>query len=286
MINRRILALALMIFAQPVWAQTFRGTVVDDSTKVPLQGATVTLMNARGADLRRPPVRTDSLGRFTMHAPDLGRYQVRVTRIGYEPLNSQAINFNFAGQVHALTLNMSAVPTKLGSVVVTGTTRLTNNELLSYVGFELRKAKGEGKFLDTAALMEFGRQPAAWFLEANKVLYNLEFTTAANGFEILRMIRGSGFCSPEVWIDGFEVPAASVVGRLNGLPADLLYGVEVYNGLQLPPPSLGGEMGSLNTSLRPSQRCGAVGVWTKAYANELKAKEAAARKIPPGTPSP
>jgi hypothetical protein len=278
--SKYILLVAAWLLATPALAQTFRGTVVEDSTRRPLDGATVTLMNARGADLRRPPVRTDSLGRFTIHAPDLGRYQVRVTRIGYEPLTSQTINFNFAGQVHTLNLTMSSVPTRLGTVVVAGTTRLTNSELLSYVGFELRKAKGEGKFLDSAGLAEYGRQPAAWFLEENKVLYNLEFTTAANGFEIMRMVRGSGFCTPEVWIDGFEVSPASVVGRLAGLPADLLYGVEVYNGLQLPPPSLGGEMGSTGTSLRPSQRCGAVGIWTKAYANELKAKEAA-RKIPP-----
>jgi hypothetical protein len=274
------LLLLVLLGAAPVHAQTLRGVVVDDSTKRPLQGATVTLLNNRGVDLKKPPVRTDTLGRFTIHAGEMGRYQVRVQRIGYQPLTSQNINFSFGGQVHNVTLNMSPTATKLGTVIITGTTRLTNTELMSAVGFDLRKSKGEGKFLDSAGLAEYGKQPAAWLLESNKVLYGLEFTMGANGFEVIRMLRGSAFCTPEVWIDGFQANPNTVVGRLSGLGADQIYGVEVYNGLQLPPPSLGGEIGSLGANLRPAQRCGALAVWSKAYAAEMKAK-ADAKKPPP-----
>jgi hypothetical protein len=272
-------------------AQSIRGVVVDDSTKRPLESAVVTLLNNRGVDLGKPPVRTDSLGRFMLHAGELGRYQVRVTRIGYQPLTSSNISLSFGGQVANVTLNMAVAPTRLGRVVVTGTTRLTNADLMTHVGFDLRRAKGEGKFLDSANMTTYGRAPASEMLIDNKVLFGLEFVADASGFEVLRMLRGSGFCVPEVWVDGFEVNPNSVVGRLGGVGSDQIYGIEVYNGLQLPPPSIGGEIGATsaltsgrarggNTQLRQNQLCGAVAIWTKAYAKEVQAK-ADAKKLPP-----
>ncbi len=274
------IVLMLSLTVASVGAQTLRGVVLDDSTKRPLDGAIVQLLNTKGVDLKKPPVRTDSLGRFIIHAGEMGRYQVKVTRIGYQPLVSQNINFSFGGMVHNVTLNMTSVPTRLGKVVVTGTTRLNNLELMSAVGFDLRKSKGDGKFLDSTGLAEYGRLPVASVLENNKILYGLEFVTAANGFEVIRMIRGAAFCTPEIWIDGFEANPMSVVGRLNSIGSDELYGAEFYNGLQLPPPSLGGEIGGSGTSLRPAQRCGAMAVWTKAYAAEMKAKADKAKPPP------
>jgi hypothetical protein len=271
-------------------AQTIRGVVVDDSTKLPLESAVITILNTRGAELGKPSARSDSLGRFTVHAGELGRYQVRVTRIGYQPLTSQNISFNFSAQVAVVTLNMTAAPASLGRVVVTGTTRLTNVELMSHVGFELRRSKGDGKFLDTNALATYGRQPAYGLLEDNRALFGLEFVSAAGGVETMRMLRGSGFCVPEVWIDGFEANPNTALLRLAGLGSDEIYGVEVYNGLQLPPPSIGGEIGAPsslnvgrarggNNQLRQNQLCGAVAIWTKAFAKEMQAKADA--KIPP-----
>jgi hypothetical protein len=274
-----VLAALGSAISNPALAQTARGVVVDDSTKRPLEGAIVTLLTAKGQDAGKPPVRTDTLGRFTLHAGEMGKYQLSVARIGYQPLKSQTISFSFGGAVVNLTLNMTAAPTKLGTVVVTGTGRLTNTELMSAEGFDLRKSKGEGKFLDSVELARYQRTPAAWLLEENKVRYGLEFTTGPNGFDVIRMIRGGGFCTPEVWIDGFESRSASAVARLSSLGADEIYGIEVYSGFQLPAPSLAGEIGSLGYNLRPSQRCGAVAVWTKGYAAEMKAK--ADKKKPP-----
>ena len=225
-------------------AQTIRGVVVDDSSKVPLSSAVITLLNNRGAEIGKPSVRSDSLGRFIIHAGDMGRYQVRVTRIGYQPLTSGNISFGFGGAVANVTLNMTAAATKLGRVVVTGTARLTNAELMSHVGFDLRKSKGQGKFMDSTELARYGRDAAGAMLIENKVLFGLEFVADANGFEVMRMLRGASMCVPEVWIDGFEANPNTAVMRLLGMGADQIYGVEVYNGLQLPPPSIGGEIGA------------------------------------------
>jgi hypothetical protein len=276
-------AIGVSTFVTAGAAQSIRGTVVDDSTRKPLESAVVTLLNNRGVELGKPPVRTDSLGRFILHAGELGRYQVRVTRIGYQPLTSGNIALSFGGSIANVVLNMTVAPTRLGRVVVTSSSRLTNAELMTHVGFDLRRSKGEGKFLDSSQMTTYGRAPASEMLIDNKVLFGLEFVADPSGFDVMRMLRGSGFCVPEVWIDGFEVNPNSVIGRLAGLGTDEIYGIEAYNGLQLPPPSIGGEIGATsslnvgrarggNTQLRQNQLCGAVAIWTKAYAREMQAK--------------
>jgi hypothetical protein len=277
-----VLATALLGGGNVLAAQTFRGTVVDDSSKVPLRDAIVTLLTNRGVEVGKPPVRTDSLGRFTLHAGEMGRYQLRVQRIGYQPLTSPVVNFSFGGHVHVLSLEMSAAPAKLGKVVVTASTRLTNTELMSYVGFDLRRSKGNGKFMDSTALDLYKTMPVAWVLEENRTLFGLEVIIGTNGFETLRMLRGATQCTPEIWIDGFEANTNSAVARLGSIGADQLYGVEIYTGLQLPAPSIGGEIGVTSANVSPARRCGSLAVWTKAFAQELKAKaDAAARKPPP-----
>jgi hypothetical protein len=276
-------ALLLCAASNTLAAQTVRGVVVDDSSKAPLRDAVVTLLNTRGAEIGKPPVRSDSLGRFTLHAGDMGRYRVRVTRIGYQPLTSENLVFSFGGHVQNLTLAITSAPAKLGTVVVTGTTRLTNNELMSHVGYDLRKSKGEGKFIDSAELARYGREPAAWVLENNRGLYGIEFVAGGGGADVIRMMRGRGFCAPEIWIDGFQTTRNTEVLRLSGIGADQVYGIEVYSGFQLPPPSLGAWIGGDQQGTRPSQRCGALAVWTKAYVKDMQARidAANAKKVPP-----
>jgi hypothetical protein len=281
-----------------IQAQTVRGTVTDESTRLPLASAIITLLDDRGSAGSRRQVRSDSLGRFTVHAGELGRYQIRVTRIGYRPLTSPTIALNSSAQVAEVTLGMTADTTRLGTVTVTGTTRLNTYELMSYVGFELRMSKGNGKFMDSVDLASRKRQPIRSLFEFEHMLLGLEIVPDRTGVEFLMMRFGALFCYPEVWIDGFEALPQSAVGRLGGLGADQVYGIEIYNSQQVPSPGLGGLIGSISSStqlyqLRDGVRgpaagsrmrpCGSVAVWTKAYARELQAK--AGRK-PPGGKSP
>lgn len=74
------LCTALALPAQRA-VQTMRGTVCDNASSQPIAFATVVVLNAN------PPVgsTTDEAGNFKITGLPLGRYDVRVTTIGYEP---------------------------------------------------------------------------------------------------------------------------------------------------------------------------------------------------------
>jgi hypothetical protein len=268
-------------------AQTFRGTVVDDSTKRPLESVTLVLLDAFGKELSHPPVRSDTAGRFVLHAGSTGRYRVRANRIGYEPLTSNVFEF-VGGAVATINLAMSAVQTRLGTIVVTEERRLNRFELYSSTGFDLRRSAGNGKFLDTTDLREYERLPAKSLL-VDHAGFNVHYEPPPRGSrfattvaEKLVMFNGVNpdasmrVCFPEIWLDGFPVGDDS---RLRNFGAHELFGIEVYSHLQLPPASIGADFGA-EQGLRPRQtRCGIIAVWTKRYIDEMKAKEA---RRPPG----
>ena len=58
-----------------------------------------------------------------------------------------------------IELRMTPTTTKLGTVVVTATRRLTRDELMSHIGYELRRAKGQGKFIDSVELFDYKKAP-------------------------------------------------------------------------------------------------------------------------------
>jgi hypothetical protein len=278
------ITLALAVASAPANAQSVRGQVIDKATSRPLDNAIITLLTSRGADLDKPPVRSDLQGRFTIHAGDMGTYKVRATRIGYAPLVSPEIRLAVGGQVANLTLNMDPDTTKLSTVAVIGTARLNTYELMSHVGFELRMSKGTGKFLDTAELSRYKRTAIAHVLGDAKLAYGLDVVRGPFGLDQIVMTSGLMVCDPEFWIDGFQAGSA----RLEAIGADELYGVEVYNSATMPSASIGAWIGSVSptssrrpnpnygrrlTSGRTSTRpCGAIVVWTKRFAKEMTDK--------------
>ena len=74
-----LLLLAAQSFAQPV--QTIRGTVIDDASNAPVTFATVALLHT---DLPFGAI-TDTSGNFVIRNVPVGRYDLRVTYVGYEP---------------------------------------------------------------------------------------------------------------------------------------------------------------------------------------------------------
>lgn len=241
---------------------------MDDSTRHPLDGALITLLDSQGKDLGRPGIRTDSLGRFTLHAGVQGKYRLQVSRIGFQVLKTETFTF-IGGEALTLNLALSQVAQRLGTVEITERRRLNRDELMSLVGYELRKSKGVGLFLDTLDLAAYKLHPLGWTLENYGTNPQVVLSAGRSG-TVVQMVRAGGNCTPEIWIDGWSVAA----WRLDVLNAVDVHGMEVYSGFLLPPISIAGEIG-IDQQLAPARRkCGAIVVWTKAYVKEVQAKEA------------
>ena len=126
--------LALLLTpARPAWAQTVRGTVVDDESGVPMGTVEVALLGMDDSIVERYV--TDENGRFVVRMPDVGSYRLRATRMGYEPSTSDA--FALApGQAALAELRLQLDPVRLDPLetVVEG-----QNLVLARVGFYRRQ---------------------------------------------------------------------------------------------------------------------------------------------------
>jgi hypothetical protein len=112
------IATVLMVFTIQIHAQqptqTIRGTVVDQASKSQVPFATVVILGTS------PLIgtTTDATGNFVIPNVPIGRYDVQVTYIGYEPLTIPEIIINSAKQTY-LTVELKENTSILGEVVVT-----------------------------------------------------------------------------------------------------------------------------------------------------------------------
>lgn len=263
---RLIVALLLALIAlAPVGAQTVRGSIVDETTRLPVSAVLITLLGADGGEIL-PGVRSDTLGGFAIHAARPGTYRVRATRIGYRPLTSEAVALGL-GQLAVVRLRMTTVAQQLVPIRVVERRQLTLTELMSTAGFDMRQGKGVGRFLNTEQLAEYGLEGAGEVLRTY-LRPNVEIADSVAG-AFLWMRRAAGECAPEIYLDGsiLSEPGDPIYRRqsafamLEAFAANELHGIEVYRGAQVPPPSLAGSMGGRDTSL--TRPCGVVAVWTK-----------------------
>lgn len=113
-----VLFLFLYGISASVWAQNdltqvLRGTVIDEDTRMPLIGATVVVVGSDpliGAS-------TDQDGDFRITDVPVGRLQLRVTYIGYEPRLLSNIEVNSAKEV-VMDIMMVESPTQMDEIVV------------------------------------------------------------------------------------------------------------------------------------------------------------------------
>jgi hypothetical protein len=275
---RRSLPLALLFglvsFGPRLGAQTVRGTIVVESTGLPVGSALVTLVGTDGVEIP-PGVRSDTVGGFVLHAARPGRYRVKATRIGFRPLTSDIVSLG-PGELVVVRLRMTTVAQELVPVRIVERRPLNLSELMSTAGYDLRQSKGVGRFVDAERLATYGLDGGGEVLR-NNLRPAVEFTDGPDGtFMWMRTPPDTrtglpGQCLPEIYLDGslLSEPRDSGTGRpenafamLEAYPAKELYGIEVYKGSEVPPPSLGGLFG--DRTFDPTKPpCGVVAVWTK-----------------------
>ncbi len=102
---------AIQVFAQPT--QTIRGTVIDDASNAPVAFATVGLLHTEpflGAT-------TDTSGNFSISNVPVGRYDLQVKFIGYEPAVIREVTVISAKQTF-LSIQLKENTALLGEVVI------------------------------------------------------------------------------------------------------------------------------------------------------------------------
>jgi hypothetical protein len=293
-------SLSLLTAAAPLVAQSIRGTVVDEGSKLPVASVLLRLIDDAGIEVP-PGARSDSLGAFIVHAPRTGTWRVRATRIGFSPVTSEPVPLGVGG-LAVVRLRMTTVAQQLLPVQVVERRQLAADELMSTTGFDLRQSRGVGKFLSGDRLATMGRESAreifaTWF---QPTLYVLSDSVVG---DVLRIRDGLRSCEPEVYLDGRLLATAperraivdgpppttrrdsiraqarldsdlmrvswdqmNALNLLSSFTAAQLHGIEVYKSDEVPPSSLGGWLGMTKAAVRS---CGTVAVWTKDGAKSL-----------------
>ncbi len=112
--------LAILFHFSNLEAQSVRGTLVEEGSGTPIEGAFVVLL--RGSDSTVAGTLTDDLGVFVLQAPTGGSYTVRAERIGYDSFSSAPLSLR-PGPPIQYRLEMPVSPVELATISVEGERR-------------------------------------------------------------------------------------------------------------------------------------------------------------------
>ena len=93
--------------------QVIRGTILDADTRIPLVGANVILLNYQPLT----GTVTDAEGNFRIEKMPVGRYDIEVTYIGYEPAIIREVLIG-SGKEAVMTINLRESQTELKEVMI------------------------------------------------------------------------------------------------------------------------------------------------------------------------
>jgi len=155
----RACGLALLggaLAAAPGRAQVVEGGLVDRETGLPIERATVVLVDSAG--VQRRGVLADSAGAFRMEAPGPGLYTLWVERIGYRTSRYPAMRLR-AGEVVSRRWAVAVEAVTLEGVAVVAERRCevrpTEGVLLYRVWEEARKALNAMRWTEAQALLRY-----------------------------------------------------------------------------------------------------------------------------------
>ena len=252
------LVLALALLPGPVRAQAraaeqrqaITGVVVEDSTKVPIAGATVTALGSGGGSPRS--VQTDSTGKFRI-ALDSGVYRLRVEQPGYLTVNSDTVSLDEDDVVTVeLRLARQAIP--LEPLVVTAR---VDRRIAAF--YQRVRKSGWGRFMTRADIERLsGLRPTDLVRQMHGVRVVGVSPCRGCGEQNVIFLSGAGpggsnQCAPTVFIDGMEVKQDALSPLDTMVMTDQLEGIEVYT-----------EPGTVpNEFMSVRNNCGVVAFWTR-----------------------
>ena len=253
-----VLVLALALTPGPARAQAhapeptqaITGSVVEDSTRVPIAGATVTVLRSEGATLKT--VQTDSAGKFRV-ALDTGVYRLRVEQPGYRTVTSDTVSVD-ENDVLTVELRLARQAIPLEPLVVTA--RVDRRVAAFY---ERVHKSGFGHFLTREDIeRRAGLSPTELIRQMQGVrIVGVPVCRGCSEENVIYMSGigpgGSNQCSPAVFIDGLEVKQDALSPLDTMIMSDQLEGVEVYTEPGTVPPDF----------MTVRNNCGVVAFWTR-----------------------
>lgn len=220
---RKALALSLVFLTTQVFAQlptqTIRGKVIDESSGFPLQSATVLIEKTAAGNT------TDDNGNFVIEHVTIGRYNIEVSLIGYEPVVLKEILVTSGKEVY-LSISMKEMAASLQEVIVRPKINkqqpLNRTATLSARMLSVEEAKRyAGGFDDPARLVSAFAGVSTNGVGSNAIV-----------------VRGNSPQSLQWKLEGVEIPnpnhfadlAAFGGGGLTALSAQLLANSDFFSG--------------------------------------------------------
>lgn len=225
-VPRHLLVAALLsLSAQLVIAQTpalatpdsltgrLSGTV-RDSIGTPVVGASI-VITPGGAILR-----TDDSGSFALTRSPVGRIQLKVRRLGFFPVDTQAVIA--VGSDNVVNVVMQRLTHQLEAVVITAERRQC--ERFSLDGVLCRREVGNGRFIGYEQIL------------AKKPVFIADIFRDEPGFRIGVNKYGRTYASIEDWRCVMQIVDGDEIKRTNPLPRPQdVFAVEIYQRGEYPP---------------------------------------------------
>ncbi|MFW6079789.1 MAG: carboxypeptidase regulatory-like domain-containing protein [Gemmatimonadota bacterium] len=232
-----------------------RGTVIDDGTSEPLEGASVLVLDTLGRELVRRV--SDGRGEFEAHvAVGVRAVVLRVERIGYAEARSSTLTFGdhvrFDVEIRLATDAMVLEPL----TVVVRAPRDGSSRMPDAV--RRRMEVGSGVYLTRADIER--RDPARvtdLLTTVAGVRVSPRRSGARSSVAMGRRI-GPGRCPAQIWVDGMLIndpqTGLTMDETVDGVVSPgAIEVIEIYRGLATVPPRFTNEFA----------RCGVVVIWTR-----------------------
>jgi hypothetical protein len=264
-----LLTLALLIGGgERATAQVVSGRVSDASTRAPLEGVRLELLDAR--DEIVAVALSDGAGHFQLRTRMSGSYSVSAARLGYATYRSDPLEVGAGDPVEVeVRLGVDAIP--LSPFVVLADSRLSGGRIAAFERRRNDPVLG-GHFLTADQIRARPTATPTQLLRALPAVDLLQIMTQDNPTGILDRsliyLPGSsgssmrpGMCLAQVYVDGVQVRQSqsgrfSIDDYLDGVP---IAGVELYSRASAAP-----------LQYRGTGDCGVVLYWTEEPATSTR----------------
>ena len=240
----RLAALLLLAGAQAASAQTIRGTLMEFGSDAPIELGLVIMVSEVGDSITS--ALSDRDGFFEVSAEEPGNYFLLAAALGYRETRVGLFELGEGGEM-SVEFRLWAEPLTLGGIVVES---LVREPALVRSGFYRRMQRGVGTFLSPT---EIEAATSTRAIELLQGLSGVRMIVDSNGLERIHVRGTSGYCVPNLFVDGIRTEWGRTAMRLDEIvPLGDVYAVEVHRGVSGIPI----EFGSFND-------CGVLVFWTK-----------------------